>query len=129
VTVQTPEQVDTTVDLIVDLIHSKKGENITLIDLRGITAVVDVFVIATCSSSTHLKAVADEVRINLKNDHKILPWHAEGYEQLQWILLDYVDVVVHLFDRETRERYSLETLWKDAEIRHLEDVSEQENTE
>ena len=128
-TVQTPEQVDTTVDLIVDLIHSKKGENITLIDLRGITAVVDVFVIATCSSSTHLKAVADEVRIKLKNDHGTLPWHAEGYEQLQWVLLDYVDVVVHIFDRETRERYSLETLWKDAEIRHFKDVSTQENPE
>jgi len=108
------------VDRIIHHIIEKKGEDIIVIDLHGISSISDFFIIATGSSDVHLKAIADEIRGKIKKEESIIPWHVEGYEVSRWILLDYVDIVVHIFDSKTRSYYSLENLWNDANIKHIE---------
>ena len=108
------------VDRIVDLIMDKKGEDIVVLDLRKVTSVSDFFIIATGTSTVHVRAIADEIQEKLIKEDRVAPWHVEGYEARRWILLDFVDIVVHLFDAETRAYYLLEKLWKDAESRQIE---------
>jgi len=108
------------VENIVEHIMEKKGEDIVVIDLRGVTSIADFFIIATGASDVQVKAITDEIHERLKKEDGAIPLHIEGYQALRWVLLDYVDVVVHVFDRETRDYYSLETLWKDANIRRVE---------
>jgi ribosome-associated protein len=98
----------------------KKGEEILVIDLRGVTSISDFFIIATGNSSVHVKAIAEEIYEKMKKVHNSVPWHMEGYEARKWILLDYVDIVVHIFDHDTRSYYSLEKLWEDAPFRQIE---------
>ena len=98
---------------ISELIFSKKGYDVLIIDLRNLASFTDYFVIATADSDTQVKAIADEVDKRLK-DEGIKSWHKEGYRSLNWVLLDYVDVVVHIFKKEAREFYNLEKLWGDA---------------
>jgi len=108
------------VDRIVELIQSKKGEDILVIDVRKVTSVADFFVLTTGTSSVNVKAIADEVRMKMKQDDDVIPWHVEGFEALRWVLVDYVDVVVHVFDRETRLYYGIENLWKDGIKKRIE---------
>ncbi len=89
-----------------------------VLDLRGHEH-HRLFVIATGNSSVHVKAIADEVREKLKHDDRVFPWHVEGEEGRKWILIDFVDVVVHVFDRETRKFYEIEKLYDDAESRRV----------
>lgn len=98
---------------ITDLIFNKKGYDVKIIDLRKLTTITDYFVICTGDSDTQVKAIADEVDKQLR-DEGIKSWHTEGYQGLNWVLIDFVDVVVHVFKRETREFYNLEKLWGDA---------------
>lgn len=105
---------------ICDLIFNKKGYDVTILDLRKITSMADYFVICSGDSDTQVQSIADEVEKNLRDDG-IKCWHKEGYKALQWVLLDYVDVVVHVFKKETREYYSLEKLWGDAPSKTMED--------
>ena len=107
------------VEQIIRHIMEKKGEDIVIIDLRGITSISDFFIITTGSSNVHLRAIADEIHEKLKKEQNIIPWHVEGYAAQKWILLDYVDIVVHIFDANTRLYYSLEKLWDDAHIRRI----------
>lgn len=101
--------------LVVKALQDKKGEDIVILDLRGIAqAVADFFVIATGSSDTHLQALMDSVEKTVAQEAGQSPWHIEGRERKLWVLMDYVDVVVHLFQRQTREYYALEELWADA---------------
>ncbi|MHB9030817.1 MAG: ribosome silencing factor [Candidatus Latescibacterota bacterium] len=116
---QTSESV-ATVDRIVQLIMDKKGDDVVIIDLRKVTSVADFFVIATGNSNVHVKAIADEVREKIRNELRVHPWHVEGEEGQRWILIDYVDIVVHIFDRQTREYYDIEGLYRDADIRRVE---------
>jgi ribosome-associated protein len=102
------------VDRIVELIQSKKGEDIQVIDVHKVTSVADFFILTTGTSNVHVKAIADEIRMKIKQDDGVSPWHIEGFEGLRWVLVDYVDVVVHVFDRETRSYYGIENLWKDG---------------
>lgn len=93
--------------------RDKKAENVILLDLSGQSAVCDYFVIASGNSETQVKAIADHVAETLDAaGHRV--WHVEGYRAQRWILLDFVDVVVHVFHRDTREVYQLERLWADA---------------
>lgn len=94
-------------------ISSKKGLNIKLIEIGDISSLADYMVIATGTSSTHVKAIADEVEYQL-DEAGISVSHIEGYRSNSWILLDYVDVIVHIFSDETREFYDLERLWQDG---------------
>lgn len=109
-----------TVKLIVEALESKmgnytinEGSNIKVIEIDGISEICDYMVIATGSSNTHIKALADEVEYQL-NESGISVSHIEGYRSNNWILLDYVDVIVHIFTEEAREYYNLERLWKDG---------------
>ncbi len=112
--------VEENVACLIDFIMEIKGEDIVVLDLRGISSVSDFFIITTGNSSVHVKAIADEIREKMKKEKKIIPWHAEGYEARKWILLDYVDIVVHIFDSDTRSYYMLEKLWEDAKSRQVE---------
>ncbi len=100
--------------MIAELALEKKAEDIVVMDVEKIAGFTSYFVIATGTSDVHLKTLADYIDDEL-SQYKVKIWHKEGYENLKWILMDYIDVVVHLFDPETREYYDLETLWADAE--------------
>lgn len=98
---------------IADLVFNKKGYDVKIIDLQNIASFADFFVICSADSDTQVKAIADEIDKSLR-DEGIKCWHKEGYTALTWILLDYVDVVVHVFKKESREFYNIEKLWADA---------------
>jgi ribosome-associated protein len=85
-----------------------------LLDLRGISTFTDFFVICSASSEPQLKAIANEIETRLKEDHKIRATAVDGFPASQWIVLDYLEVVVHIFHRDKRAFYSLEDLWGDA---------------
>jgi ribosome-associated protein len=103
-----------------ELALTKKAENVITMELRGLTSTCDFFVIATGTSDVQVKAIADAIADGLTEVGE-KSWHVEGYEGKRWILLDYVDVVVHVFDEETRDYYQLERLWGDAPIREFRD--------
>jgi len=98
---------------IADLTFNKKGYDVRIIDLRSLATFSDFFVICSADSDTQVKAIADEVDKSLR-DEGIKCWHKEGYMALSWVLLDYVDVVVHVFKKDAREFYNIEKLWGDA---------------
>ena len=102
-------------------ISSKKGINIKLIEIGDISSLADYMVIATGTSSTHVKAIADEVEYQL-DEAGISVSHIEGYRSNSWILLDYVDVIVHIFSDEAREFYDLERLWQDGKEIDISDI-------
>lgn len=99
---------------IVKTLDSKKAEQIDVIGIKDLTIIADYFVIATGTSTTHTKSLADEVEFQLK-EAGIVPTRTEGYNGANWIILDYADIVVHIFYKETRQYYSLERLWSDGE--------------
>jgi ribosome-associated protein len=98
---------------ITDLIFSKKGYDVKILDLRKLTTIADYFIICSADSDTQVKAIADEVDKKLR-DEGIKSWHTEGYRSLSWVLIDFVDVVVHVFKKQARDFYNLEKLWGDA---------------
>lgn len=108
-----------TAKMAVKALDSKKALDIKVIKIQDISAIADYFVIATGTSSTHVKALADEVEVQL-DESGISVSHVEGYRSNSWILLDYIDVVVHVFSDEAREYYDLERLWQDGEIIDIE---------
>ena len=98
----------------VKAIDGKKGLNIQVIRISDISVLADYMVIATGNSSTHVKALADEGDYRL-DEAGVSVSHIEGYRSNSWILLDYVDVIVHVFSEEAREFYDLDRLWQDGE--------------
>jgi ribosome-associated protein len=99
-------------------IQEKKGNDIVRLDLRNIfSSVSDYFVICHADSSTQVKAIANSVEEEIFKATQQEPWRKEGLEYGEWILLDYVDVVVHIFRTDKREFYGVEDLWGDAEIK------------
>lgn len=101
---------------IIAAIQEKKGENIISLDLRKIPeAVADFFIICEANSTTQVKGIADYVEHLTKQTTKELPYKVEGQQAGQWILVDYVNVVVHVMQPETRKFYKLEEMWSDAE--------------
>lgn len=94
-------------------ISSKKGLDIQIIEISDISVLADYMVIATGTSSTHVKALADEIEYKL-DEAGISVSHIEGYRSNSWILLDYVDVIVNVFSDEAREFYDLDRLWQDG---------------
>jgi ribosome-associated protein len=106
---------------IADLALDKKAKQIIVMDLNGMTGIADFFVLMSGDSDTQIKAIADHIVRELKGQ-KIRVYHKEGYNSLRWVLLDYVDVVVHVFKPKTREFYGLERLWGDAKIDFVMDI-------
>jgi ribosome-associated protein len=97
----------------------KNGLDIKILDLRKLSDVADYFVICSGTVDIHVKAIADNIVDKMK-ERGVRVWHREGYQALNWVLLDYVSVVVHVFRPEVRERYALEKLWGDAPIESVE---------
>ncbi len=104
-------------EIIIRGIQEKKGLEIVSIDLRELkNAISDYFVICHGTSRTHVEALAESVEKEVKTATGANPWHAEGFENSEWILLDYADVVVHIFQESKRRFFNLEGLWADATI-------------
>jgi ribosome-associated protein len=102
---------------IIKAIGEKKGENIVSLDLRKIPeAVADFFVICEASNTTQLKAISDFIEDTVKEQCGELPYRHEGQQARQWIIIDYVNIVVHVMHTETRKFYKLEEMWSDAEL-------------
>lgn len=105
------------VEAVVNGMLERKAQEITIIDLKNITtAVCSYFVICHGSSNTQVEAIAESVGMEAQTKLNDRPTHVEGAQLAEWILLDYVDVVVHVFQEESRRFYNLEELWADAEI-------------
>jgi ribosome-associated protein len=102
-------------DRIAELIFNKKGYDVKILDLRELTTLADYFIICSADSDVQVKSIATEIDKTLR-DEGIKNWHKEGLKSLSWVLLDYVDVVVHIFKKEVREFYNLEKLWGDAPL-------------
>lgn len=98
------------VECIVELALDKKAEEVLTIDLRDRPAAADWFILCQGDNTVHNQAIADAIVVGLKA-HGYAPWHEEGREEGRWILIDYVDVIVHVMLDEVREYYSLESLW------------------
>lgn len=102
-------------DAVIESIREKKGENVVALDLTGIKeSVTDAFVVCNASSKVQVKAIAEFVQELVWNRTGERPYHVEGFENMEWVLIDYVDVVVHVFLNDMREHYGLEEIWSDA---------------
>ncbi|MBL7851536.1 MAG: ribosome silencing factor [Cyclobacteriaceae bacterium] len=108
--------------LVVKGMQEKKATNIVVMDLRKVkNAVADFFVIGTGNSDKQLDAIADSVSDEVYKGTQETPWHTEGKNNKEWMLLDYSSVVAHIFRKDQRNFYALERLWGDAEITEIED--------
>ena len=120
------DQIETIRKSCIKHLQSRKAEDLAVIDLRGIADFSDYFIVCTGAADTQVRALADAVIAGLKSEgHR--PWQIEGYDTRKWVLIDFVDVVVHIFQPEPRKFYGLERLWGDAPIEYIEDVGD-ENT-
>lgn len=104
-------------DIIINAIFEKKGEQVVKIDMRPINSpIADFFIVCQGSNRTQVEAIADSINEEVEKAIGIRPSHIEGRENAEWMLIDYFDVVVHIFQPETRGFYKLESLWADADI-------------
>ena len=108
------------IELFVDKIHERHGFNIRAMDMSEYPLTMDVFLITSADSTIQARAISDHLERNAKNAG-IRLHHKEGYDEGSWILLDFVDLVVHIFLKEKREYYNLEVLWNDAPYKDFED--------
>ena len=102
---------------------NKKAKDVVILDLRKLQAPADFFVICSADSDTQVRAIADAIRDGMDEKGSAV-WHSEGFQTLQWVLLDYVDVVAHVFHKEARSFYNLERLWSDASMQSVDDTPE-----
>ena len=100
--------------LAVKALEDKIGEDIRVLNIGGVSSIADYFVIATCNSSTHVHSLADAVEEKLKKEAGESVLNAEGYQNADWVLLDYGNVIVHIFSKDQRLFYDLERIWKDG---------------
>ena len=106
-------------ELVIHGMQEKKGNEIVRLDLRNIhSSVADYFVICHAESSTQVKAIAASIEKEVHNGSGQSPWRVEGLSAGEWIILDYIDVVVHIFKTEKRQFYGIEELWGDAEMKN-----------
>lgn len=107
--------VNNLIENILEGVDNVKAQEVTVLDLREIeSAVCDYFIICNGTSNTHVNAIVQSVQKTVSKEIKEKPWHVEGAENGEWVLMDYVDVVVHVFQKHIREYYDLESLWGDA---------------
>jgi ribosome-associated protein len=118
----TPEDLATAA---IEYASDRKALDIVQLDLRGIIGYTDYFVICTGRTDRQTKAIHDAIHQGMKNEHGRLPRRVEGLTQARWILMDYLDVIVHVFTPETREYYRLEQLWGDAPSQAVSDSAAQ----
>jgi len=102
---------------VVNLALDKKAEDLIILDVRGISSITDYMIICHGNSEPQVKAIADSIRKGTPEK----PKHLEGYDNQNWVLIDYFDIIVHVFNKDQREYYSLERLWKDAPFEKVKD--------
>ena len=118
---RTNAQADELIALIINGIEEVKGLDISLLDLREIdNTACDYFVICNGSSNTHVNAIVSSVKKTVSKAINDKPWHVEGSENAEWVLIDYVNVVVHVFQKHIRKYYDIEGLWGDAKVTMVE---------
>lgn len=115
------------IDTITEALLEKKAKDITVLDVRGLTTLTDFFIVCHGTSDTQIGALASSVSQKTKKVLGEAEWKKEGLEARRWIILDYVNVVVHIFSKEKRDYYGIERMWNDATITEIED-SEIENS-
>lgn len=114
---------DELIAVIIKGIDDVKGENIQLLDLRDIeNTVCDYFIICSGNSNTQVNAISGSVQKVVSKEIKDKPWHVEGETNAEWVLMDYVNVVVHVFQKHIRDFYDIESLWGDAKITQINPV-------
>ena len=101
-------------DRIAELAADKLAQDVVVIDLRGVLGYTDYFVICSGNTDRQAKAIHDGIHLGLKKDHGLLPRRVEGLNEARWILMDYLDVIVHVFTPDARDYYRLEQLWGEA---------------
>ncbi len=102
---------------IIKGIEEVKGNDIDILDLRAIdNSACDYFIICNGNSNTQVSAIVNSVQKTVSKEMKDKPWHVEGMENAEWVLMDYVNIVVHVFQKQIREYYNIESLWGDAKI-------------
>lgn len=116
----TPESM---LEAIAELAADRKAEEIVSLDMREMIGYADYFLICTGRSDRQCRAIHDAIALGMKQRHGLLPSRVEGLTEARWILLDYLDVVVHVFTPETRDRYRLEQLWGEAPAKRIEPVA------
>ncbi|HKK09188.1 MAG TPA: ribosome silencing factor [Bacteroidales bacterium] len=105
-----------------EILLDKKAKNIAVIDLKNLeNSVCDYFIVTHGTSDRHVQGLADNLVDDLKQQENISPWHIEGKNSSDWVLIDYADVVVHIFREEMRDFYKIEELWADAEIKYYQE--------
>ena len=104
---------------VCEAIQGKKGDNITIVDVSKISTFADFFVICHGHNDKQNQAICDEILSRLKEDVHQTPTHVEGYQHAEWILMDYLDIVIHIFSDQTRSLYNLESLWSDGVVVNL----------
>ena len=108
---------DELIALILNGIEEVKGLDINLLDLRAIdNTVCDYFIICNGTSNTHVNAIVNSIQKTVSKAINAKPWHVEGSDNAEWVLMDYVNVVVHVFQKHVREYYDIEGLWGDAKV-------------
>ncbi len=118
--VTTKEDIKKLADFVAETLDNRKGIDIEVIDISGQSSLADYFVIASGRSGTQVKALADEVELKLKEEYGLESKSSEGFDSREWILLDYIDIIVHIFTENTREFYQLERLWRNSESGKIE---------
>jgi len=114
----TSKEVSSLLDAIVDGMQEKKAHNITVVNLTEIeNRAFDYFVICDAESRTQVEAIAGSVEETVEKKTGEKPYHAEGFQNAEWILIDYINIVAHVFQKETRDYYNIENLWADAEFK------------
>lgn len=112
---------DQLISVIISGIEDVKGKEINILDLRDIeNTVCDYFIICEGTSNTQVNAIVNSIQKTVSKELKDNPWHTEGADNAEWVLLDYVDVVVHVFQKHVREYYDIESLWGDAKTTVIE---------
>ena len=113
--------VDLLITTVLNGIEDVKGKNISILDLREIeNTVCDYFIICEGTSNTQVNAIVNSVQKKVSKETQEKPWHVEGSDNAEWVLMDYVDVVVHVFQKHIREYYDIESLWGDAKLTVIE---------
>lgn len=112
---------DLLVEKVVKGMQEKKAENISVLNLENVeAAIADFFIICSATNERQVDAISKSIEDEVHKALKEWPWHSEGKENKEWVLLDYINVVAHVFNKDKREFYGLEELWGDAETTHFE---------
>lgn len=114
------------VDSITEALLSRKGQEITVLDVSGLTTLTDFFIVCHGNSDVQIKALADAVEEEMRKNIGEKAWKKEGLQGRSWVILDYVNVVTHIMSKEKRDFYGIERMWNDAEITYIKDEEDEE---